>query len=192
LADALSLKDEFLTLLEKDREFRYAVAGLLGLEEILRRLDRNEQELIKLREDLNKLREDMNRGFMLIERHISALGARWGLMAEEAFRQSIRGLVEREFGFRVERWTKLDREGVVFGYPSQVEIDVAISNEKIMLVEVKSHVRQSDVYTFKRKAELYEKLEGRKPSKLLLVTPYAEEKALEAAKHLGIEIYTKF
>ncbi|RLI06674.1 hypothetical protein DRO24_04610 [Candidatus Bathyarchaeota archaeon] len=192
MADALSLKDEFLTLLEKDREFRYAVAGLLGLEEILRRLDRNEQELIKLREDLNKLREDMNRGFMLIERHISALGARWGLMAEEAFRQSIRGLVEREFGFRVERWTKLDREGVVFGYPSQVEIDVAISNEKIMLVEVKSHVRQSDVYTFKRKAELYEKLEGRKPSKLLLVTPYAEEKALEAAKHLGIEIYTKF
>ena len=188
----MSLKDEFLTLLEKDREFRYAVAGLLGLEEILRRLDRNEQELIKLREDLNKLREDMNRGFMLIERHISALGARWGLMAEEAFRQSIRGLVEREFGFRVERWTKLDREGVVFGYPSQVEIDVAISNEKIMLVEVKSHVRQSDVYTFKRKAELYEKLEGRKPSKLLLVTPYAEEKALEAAKHLGIEIYTKF
>jgi len=34
----------------------------------------------------------MNRGFMLVERHISALGARWGLMAEEAFRQSIRGL----------------------------------------------------------------------------------------------------
>ena len=119
------------------------------------------------------------------------LGARWGLMAEETFRQNIKGLVEKEFGFKVERWTKLDREGVVFGYPSQVDIDVAISDEKTMLVEVKSHVRQSDVYTFKRKAELYEKLEGRKPSKLLMVTPYAEEKALEAAKHLGIEIYTK-
>jgi len=238
LVDALSLKDEFLTLLEKDKEFRYAVAGLLGLEEILRRLDRNEQELVRLREDMNagfkrhdeelaklredmnagfrrydeeiaklredmnagfkrydeelaRLREDMNKGFMLVERHISALGARWGLMAEEAFRQSIRGLVEKEFGFKVERWTKLDREGVVFGYPSQVDIDVAISDEKTILVEVKSHVRQSDIYTFKRKAELYEKLEGRKPSKLLLVTPYAEEKALEAAKHLGIEIYTK-
>jgi len=154
------------------------------VEEILRRLDRNEQELVRLR-------EDMNRGFMLVERHISALGTRWGLMAEEAFRQSIRGLVEKEFGFKVERWTKLDREGVVFGYPSQVDVDVAISDEKTILVEVKSHVRPSDVYTFKRKAELYEKLEGRKPSKLLLVTPYAEEKALEAAKHLKIEIYTK-
>ena len=118
MVDALSLKDEFLSLLEKDREFRYAVAGLLGLEKILRRLDRNKQEFVRLREDINvgfrgydeeiaKLREDMNRGFMLIERYISALGARWGLMAEEAFRQSIRGLVEKEFGFKVERWTKL-------------------------------------------------------------------------------------
>ena len=66
MVDALSLKDEFLTLLEKDKEFRYAVAGLLGLEEILRRLDRNVQELVRLR-------EDMSRGFMLVERHISAL-----------------------------------------------------------------------------------------------------------------------
>ena len=221
MVDALSLKDEFLTLLEKDKEFRYAVAGLLGLEEILRRLDRNEQELVRLREDMNagfkrhdeelaklredmnagfrrydeeiaklredmnagfrrydeeiaklredmnagfkrydeelaRLREDMNRGFMLVERHISALGARWGLMAEEAFRQSIKGLVEKEFGFKVERWTKLDREGVVFGYPSHVDIDVTISDEKTILVEVKSHIRLSDVYTFKKKAELCE------------------------------------
>ena len=77
-------------------------------------------------EGLTRLREDMNRGFMLVERHISALGARWGLMAEETFRQSIRGLVEKEFGFKVERWTKLDREGVVFGYPSQVDIDANV------------------------------------------------------------------
>jgi hypothetical protein len=73
------LKRKFLELLRKDEEFRYAVAGLLGLEEILKRLDRHEEQLVKLREDMNKLREDMNRGFELIERRISALGARWGL-----------------------------------------------------------------------------------------------------------------
>lgn len=205
----MSLKDEFLSLLERDKEFRYAVAGLLGLEEILRRLDRNEQELVRLREDMNKLREDMsagfrrydeelrklredmNRGFMLIERRISALGARWGLMAEETFRESVEVLLGKEFGLKVERWIKFDSEGMVFGYPSSVEIDVAISDEKTLLVEIKSHARPSDVYAFKRKAEFYEKVEGKKPLKLLLVTPYAEEKALEAASHLGIEIYTK-
>ncbi|MEM4474505.1 MAG: hypothetical protein QXY75_05970 [Candidatus Bathyarchaeia archaeon] len=55
------LKSKIFALLREDVEFRYAVAGLLGLEEILRRLDRNEAEPVKLRGDLNKLREDFNR-----------------------------------------------------------------------------------------------------------------------------------
>jgi len=55
------LKQRFLKLLKEDEEFRYTVAGYLGLEEILRRLDRHEEQLVKLREDMNKLREDMNK-----------------------------------------------------------------------------------------------------------------------------------
>jgi len=41
---------------------------------------------------------------------------------------------------------------VVYGYPSDVEIDVAVANGKTILVEVSSHVRASDIYTFKRKS----------------------------------------
>jgi predicted nuclease with TOPRIM domain len=76
-ASVKELKSRILKLLREDEEFRYAVAGLIGLEEILRRLDRHEAELVKLREDMvrheaelvrlredmNKLREDMIRGF---------------------------------------------------------------------------------------------------------------------------------
>ncbi|RLI31891.1 hypothetical protein DRO51_02995, partial [Candidatus Bathyarchaeota archaeon] len=182
----LGLKDEFLALLERDKEFRYAVAGFLGLEEILKRLDKHEEQLVKLREDFNrkceedskrflsieseiaklredlnklredmvtgfkrhdeeiaklredmvigfkrhdeeiaKLREDMVRGFELVERHISAIGARWGIMSEEAFREGLKGLLEKEFKLKVERWTGFDGEGLVYGYPCQVEVDVA-------------------------------------------------------------------
>jgi len=32
---------------------------------------------------------------------------------------------------------------------------------------------------------------GNKPEKLMVVTPYIEEKAIEASKKLGIEVYTK-
>lgn len=180
----MSLKEEFLSLLERDKEFRYAVAGLIGLEEILRRLDRHEEELVKLREDTNK-------GFMLVERHISALGARWGLISEEAFREGLEGLIEKELGFKVEKWIKFDEKALLFGYPSQVDIDIAVHNEKIILIEVKSHLRSSDVYTFKRKAELYKEIEGKSPSRLLIITTYAEDKAFESAKNLGIEVYTK-
>ena len=188
---AKELKSRMLKLLREDEEFRYAVAGLLGLEEILRRLDRHEAELVRLREDMNRLREDMIRGFELVERHISALGARWGLMAEDAFRESLRGLLEREFGFKVERWRAYDEAGMVFGYLSEVEVDVAVSDEKLILIEVSSHVRASDVLQFRRKAELYERVAGRRPDRLIIVTPYIDEKALEAARRLEIEVYSK-
>lgn len=217
------LKSRILRLLREDEEFRYAVAGLIGLEEILKRLDRREAELVKLREDfnkhekeliklredmvegfrrhdmeiaklredLNKLREDMNRGFELVNRHISALGARWGLLAEEAFREGLRGILERELGLKVERWRGYDEAGLVFGYPSEVEVDIAVRDGKLLLIEVASHVKASDVFQFKRKADLYEEKSGRKPDRLLIVTPYADEKAMEASRQLNIEIYTK-
>ena len=252
------LKREILELLKTDEEFRLAVAGLIGLDEILRRLeehdrkfneilerlDRHEAELAKLREDLNalredmnrgferydrelarlredmnrgferydrelarlredmnrgferydrelaKLREDMNKGFELLRRHITALGARWGIMAEEAFREGLRGVLE-ELGLRAERWTAFDEEGLVYGHPCQVEVDVAISDEKVVLIELSSHVRASDVAAFSRKAELYARKMGRKPDKLIMVTPYADEKARELAEELGITIYVE-
>jgi len=203
------LKSRILKLLREDEEFRYAVAGLLGLEEILRRLDRHEAELVRLREDMNKLRqdmvegfkrhdielarlrEDMNRGFELVERHIGALGARWGIMAESAFRESLRGLLEKELGLRVEKWTVYDEAGKVYGYPSMVDVDVTISDGKLILVEVSSHVRPSDISVFRKKAELYSEKTGKKPDRLLMVTPYIEDRAVEASKKLEIEVYTK-
>jgi len=221
------LKARVLKLLKEDEEFRYAVAGLIGLEEVLKRLDRHEAELVRLREDMNrlredmfegfkrhdleiaklredviagfkrhdeefvKLREDMNRGFELVERHISALGARWGVMAESAFREGLKGLLERELGFRVEKWRTYDEAGLVFGYPSEVDLDVAVSDGRLILVEVSSHVRASDVFQFKRKAELYREKTGREPDRLVVVAPYVDDKALEASKQLGVEVYTK-
>jgi len=70
-------------------------------------------------------------------------------------------------------------------------VDITVKDEKLMLIEVSSHVRASDVSHFRRKAELYAKKTGREPDRLLIVTPYIEEKAVEASKRLGIEVYTK-
>jgi hypothetical protein len=212
----MPLKEEFLALLEKDKDFRYAVVGLLGFEEILRRLDKHEEELVKLREDLNrlgenmllgfkrhdeelvklreemnKLREDMLRGFELMNRHLDALGARWGLMAEEAFREGLKGFLEKELKLSVKRWTEYDGEGTVYGYPSIVEVDIAVSDEKTTLIEISSHIKPSDVLLFLKKAQFYEKTAKRKPDRLIMITPYAEKEAFIVGKRFGIEIYTK-
>ncbi|MBS7610765.1 hypothetical protein KEJ27_00915 [Candidatus Bathyarchaeota archaeon] len=50
-----SLKREILELLDKDLEFRYAVAGYLGLSEILKRLDSITEEQKNLREEQTKI-----------------------------------------------------------------------------------------------------------------------------------------
>ncbi|MBS7634642.1 DUF3782 domain-containing protein [Candidatus Bathyarchaeota archaeon] len=227
------LKREFLELLDRDVEFRYAVAGYLGLSEILKRLDALAEEQVRLREeqvrlreeqtkiwkeiealregqdriweeiarvwreikDLReeqvKLREDMKEGFESMRRHIDALGARWGMLSESAFREGLRGLLEKEFGFKIEKWVKYDGQGLVYGYPSHIDIDVAIRDGKTVLIEVKSHVEREDVYNFRRKSEFYRIAEGREPTRLIIVTPYADEEAQETAKQLGIEVYTK-
>ena len=186
------LKAKMLELLRTDEEFRLAVAGLIGLGEILRRLeehdrkfneilerlDRHEAELAKLREDLNRLREDMNKGFELIRRHVDALGARWGLLAEGAFREGLKGILEEELGLRVERWIGFDDKGLVYGHPSPVEVDVAVRDGRVILVEVSSHIRPSDVIAFKRKADVYAEGTGRKPDKLIMISPYVDGNCL--------------
>jgi len=55
-----SEKKRFLRALEEDREFRYAVAGYLGLSETLKRLDSLEESMKKLWEEVKALRGDLN------------------------------------------------------------------------------------------------------------------------------------
>jgi DNA repair exonuclease SbcCD ATPase subunit len=54
-----NLKEGFLELLDKDKEFRYTVAGYLGLSEILKRLDKLEEGQKGLLEGQNRLWEEV-------------------------------------------------------------------------------------------------------------------------------------
>jgi len=192
------LKAKMLELLEKDEEFRYAIAGKLGLLEILKRMDRIENELRRLREDFSKRFEAIERRLEEhskrleeLTRTIQALGCRWGIFSEEAFREGMRSIVEKLLGVgRVERWVYDDREGYVYGYPSVVEVDLVIRDKEHILIEVKSSTNTGDVLEFKKIGELYEKVTGVKP-RLVIVTSYAYEKAKEIAKALGIEVYER-
>lgn len=55
------LKREFIELLEKDVEFRYTVAGYLGLSEVLKRMDKMEERMLALEERMLKLEENQNK-----------------------------------------------------------------------------------------------------------------------------------
>ena len=59
---------------------------------------------------------------------IGALGARWGMRSEQAFRDALAGILEKNFVLKVLHVSEHDDDGVVFGRPDQVELDVIIKN----------------------------------------------------------------
>jgi len=256
----MDLKRQILKLLKEDEEFRYAVAGLIGLEEVLKaikslqeqvaehtsairslqehvvkleeRFAKLEERYAKLEERYAKLEEQVlqleerfarleERFAMLEERfvkieerlleaekrmegavlslqrsmekvtaHLAALGRRYGLFTEDAFREAVKYLVEDLLKeYEVRRWIYYDSEGLVFGHPSVVEVDVLIKDGEHILVEYKADIERGDVAELARQGKLYEKATGVKP-KLLLVGPTASKRAVELARELGVEIRT--
>ena len=160
-------------------------------QEAYKRFEVIEEELRRLREDHNKLREDFNRAYADLSRRLDALGARWGIISEEAFREGMRGVVENILGVaKVGRWVYHDTVGEVYGRPSVVEVDVVVKDGEHVLVEVKSSISRGDVYEFWRVAELYRRVTGAIP-RLVIISPYVDSKARELAESLGIEVYTR-
>ncbi|HOS80564.1 MAG TPA: DUF3782 domain-containing protein, partial [Anaerolineae bacterium] len=121
---------------------------------------------------------------------IGALGARWGMQAEQSFRNGLKGILERSFGVEVLNVTEYDDAGEVFGHPDQVELDLIILNGTLILCEIKSSMSKSDMYAFERKVAYYEKHHGRKADRKLVISPMVDPKAQEIAQKLGIEVYS--
>ncbi len=220
-------KEKILKALEEDREFRYAMMGLLGFTELLERFSRLEERQQRLEERQQRLEERQQRleerqqrleerqqqleermlrleerllevekrlasleeAVKGLQRTLATVAHRFGVLSESAFRGAIKGIVEEVFGAKAYRWTTYDKDGVVYGHPSEVEVDVVIRDGKHVLVEVKSRVDAGDVIELARIAKLYEKTEGIKPE-LAIVAGFVSPKARKLAEKLGIKIYT--
>ena len=124
-----------------------------------------------------------------IDSTIGALGARWGLQAEGAFRKGLRAILEESFAINVERYEDYDHEGIVFGRPDQIELDVIITNGTIILCEIKSSISKSELYTFWRKVNFYKKKHNVGVKRIIVISPMIAEEAEKVAKKLNIETY---
>lgn len=181
-----SVERRLSSLEERATRLERAVEGLeRAVEGLERAVERLERAVDELRETQRSLDTRVRR----VEIQIGALGARWGIGSEEAFRNGMRGILE-ELGFRVERYTAWDEEGVVFGRPEQVELDVVITDGKTAVVEIKSSVSRGDVAAFQRKAEFYERKEGRRIDRKVIISPFFEPGAREMAEGFGMELFT--
>jgi hypothetical protein len=152
------------------------------LDTLTARVDELAQAQLRTEHEITRLRRT-------IEMQIGGLGARWGMQAEEAFRNGMKTILE-EVGFRAERYLAYDTEGDVFGRPDQVELDVVIQDGKVMAIEIKSSLDRGQVHLFSRKVAFYARKTGQQVARRVIVTPYTEKGARALADELGVEICT--
>ncbi|BCU67920.1 hypothetical protein HS7_13570 [Sulfolobales archaeon HS-7] len=139
----------------------------------------------------DELELSINKAVRKLENLITALGARWGIMSEDAFREGVREIL-KDTGLNVTREVLYDRTGYVFGDPSDIEIDVVVKNGKVVLVEIMSSLKRGDLPIVERKKEFYERERNLKVDSLIVVTPFIHDKYPERlkafAKDRGIEV----
>ena len=142
-------------------------------------------------ERTNQRFERLEGDLQQIKLSIGALGARWGLSAEESFRSALAGILTESYGVTVQNVSFQDSDGKVFGRPDQVEMDIVVTNGICMAIEIKSSVDKQAIYLFDRKVQAYSEREGRTVNRKIVISPMVDSRAFRVAKELGIEVFTR-
>ena len=148
-----------------------------------------EQEAKAHREEFDRVHEEIMAMTRKHDRTVGALGARWGLSSEKAFRDALASVLEKNFDVKVLNVTEYDDLGTVFGRPDQIELDVIVINGLLILMELKSSIDKADMYIFERKARFYEQLHNRKANRLIVISPMIDARARQVGERLGIEMF---
>lgn len=197
---------ELPAIMRSDREVREFILRLsreqfADKQETASHFDRVLDELRRDREEQSRKwwenQQAINRMLESIEalsrKHDStmgALGARWGLFAEQSFRNGLKGILEKHFDVQVVNVIEFDDQGEVFGRPDQVELDLIVKDGLLIICEIKSSMSKSDMYAFERKVRFYEKRHGRQATRLLVISPMVDPKAQVVAEQSSIAVYT--
>ncbi|MEM1599061.1 MAG: DUF3782 domain-containing protein [Pyrobaculum sp.] len=136
-------------------------------------------QTLATKEDLAKteksLSDRIEREVKRLENMIAALGARWGVWSEETFRTGLLEILE-EAGWKVKKEYFYDTEGYVYGFPSEVEVDIVVRDGKTIMVELTAAAKRGDLPIILKKREYYEKRTGAKVDAVYVITPFIHDK----------------
>jgi hypothetical protein len=142
--------------------------------------------------EMNKFREEFTESLKQFERsfniRLSIVGNRWGINAEMAFKEGMKTIVEKEFGWKVTKWRY---EGIlpdIHPKRDKYEIDVVISDSEVILVEIKGSASEADVIKFYDNVRAYERVNGVKAKRKVMIVALAYPDARLEAQKYGIEL----
>ena len=166
---------------EANKKFDKMLADLHAIHEE----DKIERQKLR-EEDLKERRRFESK----IDQRLGAIGERWGVDAEGTFRKALCGILEENFDVKVINVNEYDDEGIVFGRPDQVELDIIIKNGLLIICELKASMSKSDMHIFNRKVHFYEQKHNKKATRKIVISPMIDKRARPVAKELNIECYT--
>ncbi|MEM4455354.1 MAG: hypothetical protein QXT28_11620 [Thermofilaceae archaeon] len=174
----VDLKSELLRLLKEDEEFRYTVAGLLGLREIL-------NELRKLREDFLTFVKEQEKRWEENNRRSSRIEMELGSLSESLYCRYVSEDIEKELAAAGERVTSRMRNADFDG----VEVDLAIITDRaVYIVEAKTKPTRRAVEALLAKAEAVQRRTG-KPVVPILTGALIGREIEAYARSKGVRVY---
>jgi chromosome segregation ATPase len=197
------LKAKILALLKVDEEFRYAVAGMIGYDEILKRLRKHDEKFEEILAQIKEIRESQNRlenRVGSLEKSVNSLDKRVGSLEERvdslasamiagfAEISKFAGITFEEFARKI-LTASLKKLGQI---PQGAELtrnlidgeEVDIFLEDPLIVgEVTAHAETAqEVQKLIRKAELAKTRYAKEPRKVLVILTAKREAAREIEK----------
>jgi predicted nuclease with TOPRIM domain len=194
------LRQEFLSLLRQDEEFRLAVAGLLGLEATLSELKKLREDFLgfvkeqekrweennKRWEENNKRWEEAFKRFEELEKRTSRVELGLGALTEVTLTRYVWEDVREDAKLRGEKITTRQRSATINGH----EVDMLIETERgIYVVEVKVKPTIDDLKDLPTKAEIIQK-RYEKPTIPILAGTLIGDEVKAFAKGKNIEVYS--
>ncbi len=181
--------DRMMDELKRDRE-RWNQEWIEYRQAQEEKWEENQKQWTENQKTINTILQSIQSQEKRYDSTIGALGARWGIHSEAAFRNGLKAILEDSFGVTVKRYEDYDHEGQVFGRPDQIEMDLIIHNGTVILCEIKSSMDKAGMYVFWRKKQFYEQKHGIQASRTMVISPMIDDPGKRVAQDLGIEIYS--
>ena len=191
MADVFASKDDFKQVLEEIRKLR---------EDSNQRFEAMNQRFEAMNLTMNQRFEEMNltmnqrfeemyRNQREVRLEVSALGGRVGYGLENIIMKTVEQFSGQSFK-TIKRLVLKDPEGELYGVPADVEYDLYLEGTVSYVVEVKSHIKLSDVFDFHQKALFAEKRLGKK-IKPIMISASIKETAKNKCEELGIDLISR-
>ncbi len=206
------LRQKLPAILREHGEFRYEIMGIMA--DVFASKDDFKQvleEIRKLREDSNQRFEEMNltmnqrfeemnltmnqrfeemyRNQREVRLEVSALGGRVGYGLENIIMKTVEQFSGQSFK-TIKRLVLKDPEGELYGVPADVEYDLYLEDTVSYVVEVKSHIKLSDVFDFHQKALFAEKRLGKR-IRPIMISASIKGTAKDKCEELGIDLISR-